>query len=209
MGAGLNGPLTGAILAGGQATRLGGVAKGLLDVGGQRIIDRVAGALDPFVDEFLIMASASDASNWMPGTRVVADILPGGGSAAGVHASLRAAKGAVFVAAWDLPFIVPAVVGAIVEKTLGREDEMDAVVAIGPRPGTPEPLCGWYGPACAAAIETGWTAGDRSLRGLLSRVRTVIVPANVIVAIGPPERLFFNVNSAVDLAQARVMAGIP
>ena len=37
VGAGLSASLTGAILAGGRASRLGGVAKGLLDVGGTRI----------------------------------------------------------------------------------------------------------------------------------------------------------------------------
>ena len=80
------------------------------------------------------------------------------------------------------------------------------MVAQGPRDGSVEPLCGWYGPACAAAIEAGWTAGDRSVRGLLRRVRTVIVPVEAIAAIGPPDRLFFNVNSADDLAVARAMA---
>ena len=36
---------TGAILAGGLGTRLGGARKGLLTVGGRRILDRVAEAL--------------------------------------------------------------------------------------------------------------------------------------------------------------------
>jgi molybdopterin-guanine dinucleotide biosynthesis protein A len=206
VGAGLSKRLTGVILAGGRGARLGGVAKGLLEVGGRRMIDRVAAALEPAVDEVLLSANAADAASWLADVRVVPDALAGGGSAAGIHAAIRASTGPVFVVGWDLPFITERLIRTLVAAAAGREGEIDAVVAAGPRGGMVEPLCGWYGPACREQIEGGWASGDRSIHGLLSRVRTIIVPLDVVASIGPPGRLFFNVNSPDDLATARAMA---
>lgn len=195
--------LSGAILAGGRATRLGGVAKGLLDVGGRRMIDRVASALAPVVDSIVLVANAPDAASWLPTARVVADVLEGGGSAAGVHAALRATGQPTIVVAWDLPFVTAALLRAL---AAAAGPECDAVVPAGRRPGEFEPLCAWYGPRCATAIEAEWETGDRSLHGLLRRVSTIVVPSDAVAAIGSAERLFFNVNSEVDLVEARRLA---
>ena len=48
----------GAILAGGGGTRLGAALKGLLEVGGERIVDRFARALAGAADDLLLVASA-------------------------------------------------------------------------------------------------------------------------------------------------------
>ena len=49
--------VVGAILAGGQATRYGGLPKGLELVRGVRIIDRVRAALEPVTDDLLLVAN--------------------------------------------------------------------------------------------------------------------------------------------------------
>jgi len=53
------GGITGAIVAGGASSRFGGQAKGLLRVGGQRIIDRIASALRPVVETMAIVSRFS------------------------------------------------------------------------------------------------------------------------------------------------------
>jgi GTP:adenosylcobinamide-phosphate guanylyltransferase len=45
------------IMAGGRATRLGGVRKTLLDVGGRPIIRRILDELGPLADEQLLLAN--------------------------------------------------------------------------------------------------------------------------------------------------------
>ena len=190
--------ISGAILAGGRATRLGGVAKGLLDVGGRRMLDRVANALAPLVDSLIIVANSPDAPAWLPGVRVVRDVLDGGGSAAGVHAALRATGQPTVVVAWDLPFVTTALLRMIADAAGPRSD---AAVPAGRAPGEFEPLCAWYAPRCADQIESEWAAGDRSLHGLLRRVATIVVPTERLVQLGSAERLFFNVNSDDDLAR--------
>lgn len=205
----MNRGLTGAILTGGSATRLDGAAKGLLEVGGHRIIDRVAATLAPLVDETVIV-SRKYGPAWITGTRVITDVLTGGGSAAGLHAALRAVQGPVLVVAWDMPFLSSGLLSLIVGKSRRGEDGttsgFDIVVPAGAEVGELEPLCAWYAPSCAAAIEREWDSGDRSLHGLCGRLRTLVVPREEILACGAPERLFFNVNSSADLSTARAMA---
>jgi len=67
-----------AILAGGSGSRMGaGVVKGLLPVGGQRIIDRQLAVLRPLFSEVLI--AANDPEPWADlGLRVVPDRIVSG-----------------------------------------------------------------------------------------------------------------------------------
>lgn len=205
LGAGLSGAPAGAILGGGRATRLGGIAKGLLEIGGRRMVDRVADALAPVTSELLLVSDHPGAPGWLPGARVVHDALSGGGSAAGVHAALVAAGGPVIVVAWDLPFVDTCTVAELLRN--GDESVVDAVVPAGASGDSFEPLCGWYAPRCADVIAQAWETGDRSLHGVLRRVRTRVVPAARFAPCGGAGRLFLNVNTADDLEQARRIGG--
>jgi len=82
------GSCSGVILAGGEARRYGGAAKGLERVGGRRIIDRVAQVLAVAADDLLLVANDPDAAAWLPGVPVAADLRPGNGSLGGIHAAL-------------------------------------------------------------------------------------------------------------------------
>jgi molybdopterin-guanine dinucleotide biosynthesis protein A len=167
------------------------------------MIDRVASALAPIVDSIVIVANSPGAASWLPGARVVPDVLEGGGSAAGLHAALRATERPTIVVAWDLPFVTTALL-RLVASAAGPAS--DAAVPAGRVSGEFEPLCAWYAPRCADEIEAEWASGDRSLHGLLRRVSTVVVPVEAIAPLGSAERFFFNVNSEADLSHARRMA---
>lgn len=201
----MTGRPAGAIVAGGRAARFGGNSKGLLQVGGRRIIDRVADALEPHVDALFVVANAPAAGSWLPKARVVRDVLIGGGSAAGVHAALRAANRPVLAVAWDLPFVTSALCSALAAR--GAVGDADAVVAQGSSAGRLETMCAWYGPACAEAIAATWDTGDRSMHGLLARVRTIVLDAAVVARAGDPARMFLNVNTEADLERARALVG--
>ena len=176
------------------------------------MIDRVANAMRPLVDEIVVVSNAPDAPAWIPNARVVSDVLTGGGSAAGIHAALVAAQCDVLVVAWDMPFVTTEALREIMRR---REDgktsaagarPVAAVVASHPN-GMIEPLCAWYGPECVDAIASAWQAGDRSAHGIVQRVRSVIVPSTAFDAIGGTARVFFNVNTPADLDTARRIAG--
>lgn len=101
--------LPGVILAGGRATRMGGGDKGLLRVGGQRLIDRVIARLGPQCGALALNANGDPARFADLGLPVLADSIDGfPGPLAGVLAGLdwAAGQGAshIVTAAADTPF---------------------------------------------------------------------------------------------------------
>jgi molybdopterin-guanine dinucleotide biosynthesis protein A len=65
-----------------------------------------------------------------------------------------------------------------------------------------EPLCAAYGPACLQAIADCLAAGDLRAIGFHDRIRVGILPLEQVRALADPNLLFFNVNTAEDLARA-------
>jgi molybdopterin-guanine dinucleotide biosynthesis protein A len=189
----------GAILAGGGATRFGGKPKGLERVGGERILDRLAAAMQDALGRApLLVTNAPEAAGWRPDLRVVADLRPGIGALGGIHTAVVEAPAPVVCVAWDMPFVSASLIRRLAE---GLRDH-DAVV---PRSGGPagiEPLCAAYGPACREAIEANLDAGDLRALGFHGRIRLGILPFAEVAREGDPAFLFFNVNTADDLAQA-------
>ncbi len=79
------------ILAGGQGARMGGIDKGAIDLGGERMIDRIYGRLKPQCGQVLI----SGNHDYDLGLGVVSDLKTGPqGPAGGLYAIWRHLKGA-------------------------------------------------------------------------------------------------------------------
>ena len=193
---------TGAILAGGRATRFGGGAKGLELVGGVRMIDRVAAALRESCDDLIIVAGDPAAARWIPGVRAVADVRPGAGPLGGLHSALTDARDAVLVLAWDSPFVPAGLMHAL--RAAGEDGAADAAVPSSHSLWGFEPLCAWYRGSCRPAIERRIDAGDLRAAGWQDDVTTVRVDAS---PWGDPDEIFFSVNSPSDLAVANARPG--
>jgi molybdopterin-guanine dinucleotide biosynthesis protein A len=206
VGAGLTPQVRGAILAGGQATRLGRVPKGLLVVNGRRMIDAVHSALTPACDDIVVCSSHPDAAQWLPSVRVVPDLVTDAGSAAGVHAALRQLAAPVVVVAWDMPFVTAALVALLCERGARGGTEHDAVVIAGRTAGTYEPLCAWYLPPMADAIERAWAQSERSLQVALRDLRLTVIERDELRGLGGADQLLRNVNTPADLAAAQEIA---
>ena len=86
-------PLTGMILAGGMARRMGGQDKGLIPYQGRPLIAHVLERLEPQVQDILINANRSHDQYAQFGHPVIADAEDGFlGPLAGILAGLRAAR---------------------------------------------------------------------------------------------------------------------
>ncbi|MDT8409164.1 MAG: molybdenum cofactor guanylyltransferase MobA [Wenzhouxiangellaceae bacterium] len=84
--------ITGAVLAGGRATRMGGIDKGLVEVGGKSLVERTLVALKPQVGPLMINANRSVEIYAGFGVPVIADRLDDfQGPLAGLQAILTAA----------------------------------------------------------------------------------------------------------------------
>lgn len=86
-------PITGVILAGGMARRMGGIDKGLVEVAGRPLIGHVIEALAPQVGTLLINANRNADTYRALGCRVVRDQLEDfQGPLAGMASALAAAE---------------------------------------------------------------------------------------------------------------------
>ena len=197
----MEGGITGAIVAGGASSRFGGQAKGLLEVGGQRIIDRIASALRPVVETIAVVSNAPDASEWLDGATVWRDERSERASIVGVHTALLHAD-RVFVVAWDMPFVTEALLRAV---TKGLTPTAGAVVPEGPN--GPQPMCALYTRDCLDAIERALDAGNLRMMAVVEYLpRVARISLDEVTRLGDPERLFFNVNAPEDLRIAEAMA---
>jgi molybdopterin-guanine dinucleotide biosynthesis protein A len=196
--------VNGAVLAGGAARRYGGTPKGLLTVGGRRILDRVIDAVQAVTGERpLVIANASDAPSWRPDLETLPDVRPGLGTLGGIYTAVTATGGPVLCVAWDMPFVPEALLRALSDRmTTGS---YDAVLPESSGRRGLEPLCAIYGPACAPAIARRLDQGDLMAISFHPDVRVGIVPLAEVRRFGEPDELFFNVNTPDDLARAEAL----
>jgi molybdopterin-guanine dinucleotide biosynthesis protein A len=145
----------------------------------------------------LLVANAPDAPAWRPDLRVVPDVRPGFGALGGIYTAVVEAPAPVVLVAWDMPFVSEALL-----RRLGDGlRERDACLPQSDGRRGVEPLCAAYGPACRAAIERSLDEGDLRAIAFHARIGVGILPLSEVAAYGDPELLFFNVNTADDLAR--------
>lgn len=196
--------MRGAVLAGGAARRYGGTPKGLLTVGGRRILDRVVDAVQAVTGAPpLLIANAPDSGAWRPDLQTIPDVRPGFGTLGGIFTALAAGAGPVLCVAWDMPFVSEALLRALVERM--TDGQYDAVLPESSGRRGLEPLCAVYGLACAAAIARRLESGDLKAISFHADVRVGIVPLAQVRGFGDPDELFFNVNTPDDLARAEAL----
>jgi len=196
--------MRGAILAGGAASRYGGAPKGLLMVGGSRILDRVVARVQAVTGAApLLVANASGASAWRPDLKTIPDARPGFGSLGGIFTAATAEPGPVLCVAWDMPFVPEALLRALVEGAAAGTYDAFLPESSGRR--GVEPLCAVYGPACGPAIARRLDSGDLKAISFHPDVRVGILSLAQVRAFGDPDELFFNVNTPDDLERAEAL----
>lgn len=190
-----------AIIAGGPARRLGGVAKPLLEVGGQAVADRQLAVLRPLFARVFVVAN--DPAPWAGrGVEVAADRVVGAGPLAGLAAALAAAGGAAAVVcvAGDLPFLSPALLAAL-------RDRAPEARALAPRrAGRAEPLCARYATDLRILVEARLQTGRFALHELLEATDTAWLDDAGLAPLDPEGLSFVNLNTPDDLRRAEELA---
>lgn len=196
--------MRGAVLAGGAASRYGGVPKGLLEVGGRRILDRVVETVSAVTGvPPLLVANAPDAAAWRLDLKTVPDARPGCGSLGGIYTAVSAGVDPVMCVAWDMPFVPEALLRAL--KDGAESGGYDAYLPESAGRRGLEPLCAVYGPRCRTAIEQRLDSGDLRAISFHPDVHVGILSLARVKDFGDPERIFFNVNAPADLERAEAL----
>jgi molybdopterin-guanine dinucleotide biosynthesis protein A len=184
--------ITGALVAGGLALRMGGRPKGLLRLDGEPMATRSLRLFAGLFSGALVVAN--EPAPYLPlGARVVSDLIPDKGAPGGIHAALSAsATPWVFTAACDMPFLSSQGVALLAS----RRTLAPAVV---PRwRGRIEPLHALWSTSCLPAFEAALSQGNPSLWDLAGQVGALIVEESEWRLIDPDGRAFENVNTPED-----------
>lgn len=196
----------GVVLAGGSARRLGGVPKGLLEVGGARIVDRVARALRASCDALVLSANDPRADEWLPADALIPDLHQGTGPLAGLQAALEAFGRPVLLVAWDMPFVSAALLHEL--RRRGESDRTAFAVVPESAGGRLEPLCGWYDPACGPVLHSRLLAGERRVRDIVASLPGVRrMAVSEVRRFGDPARLLSSMNTPEELERGRTTPG--
>lgn len=191
------------VFAGGLGTRLGGVKKALLQVGGRTIIERVLDAVRPLGEgNDVIVVDNDDSLAMLPGVRVVPDAETRAGVLTALHSGLSAAETELcVVVACDMPFLNRYLLRWLVELSPG----FDVVMPV--THGQTDPMHAVYRrTTCLEAIGRALARGDKRMVSYLGEVRVREVTDETLRLHDPDLDSFFNVNTMEDLARARLLA---
>lgn len=167
---------------------------------GRRMIDLVVERLRALTPR--IVVAARDRTTLEPLTvPILEDAEAFAGPLPALIAGIRAAGTPHVVAvACDMPFLNVPLLASLVARLA---DETDAVVPVTDH--GPQPLHAAYGDCAVEPLLAALAAGERSLRGALSRLRVRWVDADEWKVMDPSGRSFWNVNTPADLAEAASM----
>lgn len=195
----------GVILAGGQATRMGGGDKGLLPLGQGTLLSSVIDRLEPQVAGLALNANGDAARFADLGLPVLPDSIEGfAGPLAGVLAGLdwAAEQGAetIVTAAADTPFFPCDLVPQLLLAADGMAHPLALAATPDARRGRARhPTFGLW----PVALRNDLRA---ALQGGLRKVVLWTQAHDGREALFPDEAAFFNVNTPEDLAKAEAMA---
>lgn len=193
--------LTTIIFAGGAGTRLGGVKKALLEVGGKPIIERVLDAVAPLGGDLIVVDNDRTLATY-PGVRIVPDVETRAGPLVALYSGLSAVESTLsLVVACDMPFLNTRLLSWLIELASGFDVVLPVI------DGQMDPMHAVYrGEACLEAIGTALTRGEKRMISYLSEVRVREVGETELRMIDPGLQSFFNVNTPQTLDLARALA---
>jgi molybdopterin-guanine dinucleotide biosynthesis protein A len=209
----VGGPIIGVLLAGGQARRMGGGDKCLVELGGKPLLAHAIERLRPQVDILLLNANGDPARFASFGLKVIADSVEGfAGPLAGILAGMEWAQahqpGARFIdasvivtVATDTPFFPLDLVARLREATRDRDDAL----AIASSAESEHYAFGLWPLALLPDLRRALAEGRRKAADFIHGHGAITVPfeaERVGAEIIDP---FFNINEPQNFARAEAL----
>ncbi len=191
--------IEGAILAGGQSSRMG-CDKSALVLGNVSVLERVGGAMAPLVGRIRVIG---DRVTEPRGYAVQPDLRPGLGPLSGIHAALATAESStVLVVACDLPFVTTELFAGLLELL---KDGTEAVV---PRvSGRAVPVCALYRRVCLERLQACLDRGELKAQQFVASLATTYADEDVLERLDPQGICLKNINTPEDFERAQAIAG--
>lgn len=189
--------MTAIILAGGKASRLGGIDKAFLKIGRQTLINRQLKLLKKIFKKIIIVTNSPQKYKNFKGVRVIKDTIPYQGPLGGIYSGLLVSKSKYnFVLACDMPFLNL----ALIRYMLHIKDGFDVVVPKLKK--GYETLFAIYSKNCISPISKLLTTDNLKVRSFFPKVKIREITQKELLRFGGLNTLFMNINTKQDLTQA-------
>lgn len=198
--------ISGAILAGGKGSRIGGVDKQGILFEGRPLGRRLAMELEKLADEIVVVGSNPQPYEGIQ-VRFAQDLMPGYGPLSGLHAALAcAAFDWVYLVACDMPFISPQWFRYLrsVAERLGESPQGRPRALIASDGSHVEPFHALYSKSFLSHLEYVFRqsrpeAGPISFSKALAGTPRLEVSQEIVRGFSPDWSLFASVNTTADL----------
>ena len=179
-----------------------GQDKAQLRLGPETMLERLTARLSPVTSSVTLVGGSQAYMGHS--LRTVPDVYEKWGALGGIHAALSAAKTDwIIVIACDLPFVTRDLFERL--KSFAHES-VDAIVPMQPD-GRPQPVCALYRrETCLPQVVRLVSAGEHTLRALLTNVRTRYVQFPELGDLPGARNFFLNLNTPEDFERAKRLA---
>jgi molybdopterin-guanine dinucleotide biosynthesis protein A len=197
----------GFVLAGGKSSRMGvDTDKAFLDFRGQSLLERALAVAGAVCDRVTIVGDPAKLANYGSSNYgsskygpVLADIFPGCGPLAGIHAALTHSTSELnLMLAVDMPFVSK----ELLEFLFMTAEASDAIITVPRTSRGLQPLCAVYRRDFFTAAELALRAGKYKVDAAFSGVPVRVIEENELAAAGFSEQSFFNLNTPQDRVAA-------
>ncbi len=192
----------GFVQAGGASSRFGG-DKALAVLGGTTLLARSVALVESACGNARIIAPEGRYAN--APTEVLLDRWPGEGPLGGILTALTETSAKVARPAWnlivgcDLPFLTR----EWLEYLCARAATSSAEVVFPKSKFGWEPLCACWSTAGRSELQKAFDSGVRKVAEAMKRIRREVLDESAWKRFDTGERLFWNMNSPADFAEAR------
>jgi molybdopterin-guanine dinucleotide biosynthesis protein A len=176
-----------------------GADKAFLEFGGQTLLDRALTVMAAVCDSVTIVGDPARFADYGP---VVADVYPGCGPLAGIHAALAHSPAELnLMLAVDMPLVS----GELLAFLFAAAENAGATITVPRTSNGLQPLCAVYRREFLTVAEQALRAGKYKIDAAFSAVSTHVIAAAELAGAGFSEQSFFNVNTPEDRLAAEGM----
>jgi len=189
--------MDGAVLAGGQSTRMG-TDKALMQAGDVSFLGHIVFSLHQVMDRVMIISSSPKHDLCEKGTVRYPDIVEGVGPLGGIHTALYNSKSEfVFCCACDMPFVSPKVITLLAGECSGWD------VVVPEVRGKLHPLSALYSKKCIGPVQEAIKSGQLKISHFYDKVRVNVLGDDFFEEADPRGISFTNINNHSELAIAQ------
>lgn len=183
------------ILAGGGNTRMRGVDKAFLEIGGRPIIAGIVDKLRPLASEVIVVTNSPCKYRDFD-VKVVKDRMPRKGPLMGIYSGLKSSSSRYnFVTACDMPFLKVRLIDYFIKIV----NDYDIVIPMVDK--KPHPLFGIYSKNCIPVIEEQLKKDELKISDIFLKLKTYFAAKREMEKFDKELISFTNINTREEYAK--------